>query len=436
MRRGLKTIGAMAAAFVLVGVSLAGSPADAAAGEEAASAEGSYIVTVGDGVDPLAVAGTVGAAVSNRYDSALRGFAAPLTATQVAALQRDTRVTDVVVDKVYSVVPPRRDVLPPGHEAQLTSWGQDRMGLLESPTAKVDGKDRRRDRVDADIAVIDTGVASHLDLNVAGGYNCTEGPRSDYADRFGHGTMVAGIAGAIDNAYGRVGTAPGARIWAIKVVRLDGYVYDSDLLCGFDWVLRNSHRIDVANISLGGPGRDTGRCGAARPGVKRDAIHQAVCALVRAGVTVVAAAGNESMDASGLIPAAYPEVIAVSAFTETDGLVGGAGPEAWCQPGEFDDHLATFSNFGSVVDIAAPGVCIGSTFPTTFIDGYYYYYATGSGTSFSAPHVAGAAALVRARHPNASPAQVRRIILAAAAHDPLPGDPDGITEPILDLRRL
>lgn len=431
MGRGLKTIGAVVAAFVLVGVSLVGSPADAAGGEEAASAEGSYIVTVGDGVDPGAVAGTVGAAVSNRYDSALRGFAAPLTATQVAALQRDTRVTNVALDKVYSVGRPRLGVLPPGHPAQLTSWGQDRMGLLESPTAKVDGRDRRRDRVDADVAVLDSGVnASHIDLNVAGGYNCLKGPRSDYADRDGHGTMVSGFIGAIDNAYGFVGVAPGARIWAIRVTRPDGLVPMSAYFCGLDWVVRNAHRIDVANLSIGGEGVDTGRCGMPRPGVPADPEHLAICAVVRSGVTVVASAGNDHMDASGFTPAAYPEVIAVSAFTETDGLVGGAGPPSRCWPDyEFDDHFTTFSNFGSVIDISAPGECVSSTF-------YDGYYAAASGTSFSAPHVSGAAALVRARYPNASPAQVRRIILAAAAHDPLPGDPDGITEPILDLRRL
>ena len=158
-------------------------------------------------------------------------------------------------------------------------------------------------------------------------------------------------------------------------------------------------------------------------------MHQAICSLVDAGVVVVVSAGNESALASEQLPAAYSEVIAVSAFTETDGIPGGFGPEAGCFPGERDDFLASFSNFGSAVDIAAPGVCVAQR----ALDGTYQKV---QGTSFAAPHVAGAAALVSARHPEYSPARVRQALLDAAEYAPLGGDPDGIAEPILNVGAL
>lgn len=415
-------------ALLAAAITLLSLPAAASAAASAAP----YIVTVADGVEPTAVAASAKVTVDFVYDATINGFAADLSAAQVKKLGKDSRVVEVEADGLMLGHRDRPVALPPGHDPQITSWGQDRMGLLQSPTAKVDGVDRRRDRVDADVAVIDSGVdASHIDLNVAGSYDCVKGKPNDRIWVSSHGTMVAGFIGAIDNAYGRVGVAPGARIWSVRVVRPNGEIPDSAVLCALEWVRDNSSRIDVANMSIGEFGTDTGDCGRKRPGVKRDKMHRAICSVVESGVTVVAAAGNESMDASGLLPAAYPEVIAVSAFTENDGLPGGAGGEAWCQPGEFDDHIATFSNFGSVVDIAAPGVCVASTAASDFGN-----YATGSGTSFSAPHVSGAAALVRSRYPWASPARVREILIATAEQAPLLGDNDGIQEPILYVGAL
>jgi len=123
---------------------------------------------------------------------------------------------------------------------------------------------------------------------------------------------------------------------------------------------------------------------------------------VQAGVTLVVAAGNDGKDASNTIPAAYPEVIAVGAIVDTDGKPGGLGPSTSYGA---DDTRASFSNYGSVVDLYAPGVSILSTVPG---GGYQRW----SGTSMATPHVTGAAALYLRQNPGASPAQVRSYLLA------------------------
>ena len=154
-------------------------------------------------------------------------------------------------------------------------------------------------------------------------------------------------------------------------------------------------------------------------------LHHLTCKAVDAGVTIVAAAGNESRDVGLVSPGAFPEVVTVSAVAETDGLRGGLGPLP-CLEGELDDHLATFSKFGPAVNIAAPGVCVTSTFPGGL-------YAFGHGTSFSTPFVAGAAALLKAKRPNASPSWVRDRLLETAEPGPIAGDPDAFPEGVLDV---
>ena len=312
--------------------------------------------------------------------------------------------------------------------AQLESFSQDtpivdnavqRVGALQSPTAALDGYDTG---VDADIAIVDSGISyGNPDLNIAGGVDCTGSGSWD--DTVGHGTFVAGLAAARDDGRGVVGVAPGARLWAVKVMGPDQTITDAAFLCGLDWVAGNAATIDVMNLSLGGPGVDTD-CGAG--GFDALALeHAAVCRIVAAGVVAVAAAGNDGVDASDTNPAGYPEVITVSASTDTDGLPGGLGPPPTCYPGA-DDTLASYSDFGAPVDITAPGTCVEST----WLSGQY---VVASGTSAAAPLVSGGAALVRAVHPDWAVDQVREWLLATATPGPMAGDNDGYPEPMLNV---
>ena len=243
---------------------------------------------------------------------------------------------------------------------------------------------------------MDTGVYSqHYDLYVVAGVDCTKSgcPSVTPTDKNGHGTHVAGTAAAKDNNQGPVGVAPGARIRSVKVLADNGMGWTSWVIAGINYVTANAGTIDVANMSLGGSGSDTANCGVSN-GTVVDPFHKAICNSVEKGVVYVVAAGNESNDVSTTTPAAYPEVIAVSAIADSDGVPLGVGPAT--RYGN-DDTFASFSNFGSQVAIAAPGVNIYSTYPGDR-KAPQGYCATMSGTSMAAPHVAGGAALYVAGH--------------------------------------
>ncbi len=348
------------------------------------------------------------------FSTLFTGFAAPLGAVARAGLAADPAVAAVVPSRTH------RAQLE-GHfgEGPVIDHAVRRVGALESPTAAIDGYDGP---LDADIAIVDSGMPSgNPDLNVVGGVDCTGS--GTWEDTVGHGTFVAGVAAARDNDLGVVGVAPGARLWAVKVMAADATVSDAAFLCGLEWVARNTALIDVVNLSLGGPGNDS-NCGM----WSYDALalqHAAVCRIVAAGVVAVAAAGNSAVDANTSNPAGYPEVITVSAFSDTDGQPGGWGPPPWCYPGA-DDTLAAYSAFGSAIDISAPGTCVEST----WLNGQY---TVASGTSAAAPLVSGAAALVRAVHPDWAVEQVRSWLLATATPGPLAGDYDGYPEPLLNV---
>jgi subtilisin family serine protease len=272
--------------------------------------------------------------------------------------------------------------------------------------------------VDADIAILDTGIdLDHADLNVFHERSFIPGT-INADDDHGHGTHLAGVAAAKDNSFGMVGIAPGARLWAIKVLESSGMGEISTLIKGLDYINQHQNEVDVAVLSLG--------CEC-----ESGALNIAINNSIKAGITIVVAAGNEGKDAGTFTPANNPEVITVSAIADTDGKCGGNGPPT---PYGADDMLASFSNYGNVVDISAPGVDIYSTFKSNS-------YTKLTGTSMAAPHVAGAAALYISLHPEASPNDVKSYLLTSGTnpkdlcngngHGYFTGDKDNFHEPLL-----
>jgi subtilisin len=364
-------------------------------------------------------ASAIGITPTHVYEHVFEGFAAVIPNDQLAAVQKDPRVLAVVPDEI-------------GYAARQTvTTGITRIGADLDPTGRIDGIDQR---VNVDVAVLDTaGDDFHPDLNIWAWDNCTDSSVDFDVD--GHGTHVGGTIGALDNDFGVVGVAPGARLWNIKVMRPDesgrSFYFTSWVICGLDLVTQYATDqgddlgdIEVANASLGGSGTDS-NC---RTDFN-DLFHQAFCRTVAAGVPVVVAAMNDARNASNGTPATYEEVITVSALADSDGRPGGLGPDTPRGP---DESLASFSNFGADVDIAAPGVNVLSTVPS---GGCGLCNPSGfglsDGTSMAAPHVAGAAALYLATHPGASPAQVKSALLDKRERIALINDRDGINEGVL-----
>jgi subtilisin len=382
------------------------------------------IVVLDPAANAQAVARTAGVVPDHVYRHVFNGFAAEVPAQALEGLRRNPRVTLISPDEEYALA---------ADEPQEIPAGIDRIDADENSVANIDGGGPP---LEVDVAVFDTGIAPHPDLRIGGGFSCVKKETDPLRDVNGHGTHVAGTVAALDNNIGVVGVAPGARLWSVKVANDRGQIALSDLLCGLDWTADESATIDVANLSLGGHAKPKDVTCDSTP------LHLAICNVIGRGVTVVAAAMNAGKDASGFAPATYEEVITVSAFADYDGEPGGGAEPPFRDgvqcvrfnehlPGVDDDTFAFFSNFGPDVDIAAPGVCVLSTIPG---DGY----AWNTGTSMATPHVAGAAALYKAEHPTASPAEVRAWLLSEGSvpqDSPLgiTGDPDDHHEPVLHV---
>ncbi len=303
-----------------------------------------YIVQVRSSADAMQIGR--GAALRTRgrlghvYRRSMRGFSIELPAGMTRAdILKQPGVIRVEADiRIHAV-------------AQTLPTGINRIDVDRHGTIQIDGVD---DQVDVDIAIIDTGIdVDHPDLRVVGGrrfYARGWWTLQDdrYDDGNGHGTHCAGIAAAIDNDLGVVGVAPGARLWAVRVLDSNGEGYLSDLIAGIDWVTEHAGTIEVANLSLSGTG-------------KSDILREAIQNSVNAGVVYVVAAGNDGTDIYGAdgvfntsddtIPAAYPEVATISAMVDTDGKPGGSGPAS--SEGE-DDTLADFSNVSRSVAESNP----------------------------------------------------------------------------------
>lgn len=355
---------------------------------------GRYIVVLKDSVkDPGDVASAQarqrGGDLGFVYGKALKGYSVDgLSRRDVETLERDPRVAYVAPDLKVETA------------AQSIPTGIDRIYATSNAVLDIDGQDDIR--VDADVAVIDTGIDfEHPDLTVVARTSCVP-PSEDWekeggvkkcvdgtgTDINGHGTHVAGTIGAIDNSEGVVGVAPGARLWAVKVLGgKNGLGTTSWLIAGIDWITAHP-QIEVANMSLD-------------LFTKYAPLDEALGKSVEKGIVYVAAAGNSGLNADANYPGGSPHAITVSALIDYDGKSGGKGSPT-CGYWGPDDTLASFSNWGSGVELVAPGVCIYSTSP----GGKYRFL---SGTSMASPHVAGAAAILASQANPNSAADVKEI---------------------------
>ena len=307
MLKRAAVLAAVAAATVGLGSAQAGPGA------------GDYIVVLKEG-NPALVSerhsARFGAAVTHVFKHAVKGYAARVPTSQLDALASDASVLFVSEDReLRAAAPP-----PPTENPQVTQRSVDRIDAEDSSTRSGNG----RGSVEINVAVIDSGIDSdHPDLNVAGGVNCVN-DKGGFEDTYGHGTLVSGSIAARDNEVGFVGVAPGASLYSVRVLKKNGSTTISGLICGVDWVTSTrtdadpGNDIAVANMSIGGQGKDDEACGT----VNRDALHLAMCRSVAAGVTYVVSAMNEGKDLAGVIPASYAEVLSASAMNDTDGLPG------------------------------------------------------------------------------------------------------------------
>jgi subtilisin family serine protease len=325
---------------------------------------GSYIVVLKDAVDPAAIANIhstrYGAQVGAVWGYALHGYSAVIPNDRVAALRADANVKYVVTDGEASI------------SAQTVPWGIDKIDADVSSTHAGDGSGAV---TNVNVYVIDTGVeTTHPDLNVVSFVQFGGGPKRDCN---GHGTHVAGTIAAKDDSQGVVGVVPGAPIYAVKVLGCSGSGSWSSVISGIDWVTQNHKANAVANMSLGGSANQ--------------AVDDAVRTSAASGVFYALAAGNDGANACNQSPA--------RAGT-TDGIATVAAVDS-------SDAEASWSNYGSCVDIWAPGVNIYSTYRGSG-------YATLSGTSMASPHVDGGGALYLSTHSGASPSTVEGALKSAA----------------------
>jgi subtilisin family serine protease len=376
--RFVLTAGVATAAAVtgVSGSAYAGTPAALPTGTildaGAAGAIGdSYIITFKTGSAAAArVAATsqqlvrrYGGAVVNNYTTAVLGFHARMTEAQARRLAANPAVASVEQDARVTL-----DGTQPS-----PTWGLDRIDQTSRTLSK---SYTYRSASNVTVYVLDTGIRTgHQEFGgrAVDGYDFIDKDKVAN-DCNGHGTHVAGTVGGAT-----YGVAKDVALVGVRVLDCKGSGSYSAIIAGVDWVTRNARKPAVANMSLGGP---TSR-----------ALDDAVKKSIAAGVTYAVAAGNDNMKACAQSPASAAPAITVAATDSTD-------------------TRASFSNYGTCVDLFAPGVRITSA-------SYKSNSATASmsGTSMASPHVAGAAALVLGADPAATPAQVRDTLVGKATAD-------------------
>jgi subtilisin family serine protease len=393
-RRRLAAVIAVTAAAAGLGVGTT-LPAHAAPAQgtvlHAGSADavpGSYIVTLkktagfkSTSSQGKALISGYGGTVKKTFKTALNGYAAGLTAAEARRLAADPSVAYVEQDQMVHV------------DATQSSapWGLDRIDQASLPLS---GTYTYPDTAGSGVTVyvIDTGVRiTHTQISgrASYGYDSVDGDTTAQ-DGNGHGTHVATtIAGTT------YGVAKSAKIVGVRVLNNSGSGTTAGVVAGIEWVTNNHTSPAVANMSLGGSASTS--------------LDTAVANSIASGVTYAVAAGNSAANASGYSPARVATAITVGATTSADAK-------------------ASYSNYGSTVDIFAPGSSILAGYNTSDTA-----TATLSGTSMATPHVAGAAAVYLAGHTSATPAAVAGALVAGAASDKLTSVGTGSPNKLLQI---
>jgi subtilisin family serine protease len=369
-------IATAAAVTGVAGTALAGTPTALPTGpiRAAATADaiaGSYIVVLKPGTAAAsqvtsasqALVKRYGGKVRTNYLSAVRGFQATMTAAAARRLAANPAVDYVEQDATVRTADTQ----------SAPTWGLDR---IDQPALPLSKTYTYRSAANVTAYVLDTGIrTSHTEFGGRASHGWDFIDKDATAqDCNGHGTHVAGTVGG--RTYG---VAKDVKLVGVRVLDCTGSGSYSAIIAGVDWVTTHAVKPAVANMSIGG--------------TLSSALNAAVSKSIASGVTYAVAAGNENKNACGYSPAATANAITVGATESTDAR-------------------ASFSNFGSCLDIFAPGAKITSA-------GYSSDTGTQtmSGTSMAAPHVAGAAALVLGADPAATPAQVLTALTSKASVD-------------------